>query len=40
MKNGKVVESGTAAEIFAAPKQDYTKTLLEAALNLKSRQAA
>ena len=36
MRNGKVVESGPAAEIFAKPKQDYTKQLLEAALNLKT----
>ena len=40
MKDGVVVESGPAAEIFANPKQDYTRTLLEAALNLKTRKAA
>jgi microcin C transport system ATP-binding protein len=40
MKNGKVVESGTAADIFESPKSDYTRTLLEAALNLKTRKAA
>ncbi len=37
MKNGKVVESGKASAIFKAPKEDYTKTLLEAALNLKTK---
>ena len=36
MKNGQVVESGPAAEIFANPQQPYTKALLEAALNLKA----
>jgi len=37
MKDGHVVESGAAAEIFDSPKHDYTKALLEAALNLKAR---
>jgi microcin C transport system ATP-binding protein len=36
MKDGKIVESGPAAEIFSNPQQTYTKTLLEAALNLKA----
>lgn len=40
MKNGKVVEKGPAENIFAEPKETYTKTLLEAALNLKARKAA
>jgi microcin C transport system ATP-binding protein len=35
MKNGKVIEEGPAAEIFANPKDDYTKALLSAALNLE-----
>jgi microcin C transport system ATP-binding protein len=39
MKNGKVVEAGPAAQIFANPQQAYTKTLLEAAMNLKARAA-
>jgi microcin C transport system ATP-binding protein len=39
MKNGKIVEAGPAAAIFANPQQPYTKTLLEAALNLKARAA-
>lgn len=40
MKDGKIVESGTVEEIFDAPKMDYTKTLIEAAMNLKARDAA
>lgn len=40
MQNGKVVESGKAEDIFNAPKESYTKTLLEAALNLKAKKAA
>ena len=40
MKNGKVVESGPAAGIFENPQSDYTKTLMDAALNLKTRKAA
>jgi microcin C transport system ATP-binding protein len=33
MKNGKVVEAGPAADIFANPQTDYTKTLLAAAFS-------
>jgi microcin C transport system ATP-binding protein len=40
MKDGKIIESGPAAKIFAAPEQAYTKVLLDAALNLKARKAA
>jgi microcin C transport system ATP-binding protein len=36
MRNGKVVERGTATEIFNAPKEDYTKALLAAALSHKA----
>ena len=32
MRDGKVVEQGPAAQIFTAPREDYTKTLLAAAL--------
>jgi microcin C transport system ATP-binding protein len=35
MKDGLVVEQGPAADIFAKPKEDYTKALLAAALNLE-----
>ena len=34
MRNGKVVEEGPADEIFANPKDDYTKALLAAAFDL------
>lgn len=36
MKDGRVVEHGSAADIFKNPQQEYTKMLLDAALNLKS----
>ena len=35
MKNGKVVEEGSAADIFERPQPAYTKALLSAALNLE-----
>jgi len=34
MRNGKAEEEGPAQEIFANPKEDYTRALLAAALNL------
>ncbi len=34
MRKGRVVEEGTAEDIFANPRQDYTRELLAAALNL------
>jgi microcin C transport system ATP-binding protein len=34
MKNGKIVEQGTAHDIFSSPQQPYTKTLLNAAFDL------
>ena len=34
LKNGKVVEEAPCEEIFTAPRNDYTKALLAAALNL------
>ena len=40
MKDGKVIEHGTAEDIFNTPKEDYTKTLLDAAMNLKTHKAA
>ncbi len=36
MKDGKVVESGPAAQIFDNPQENYTKALINAALNLKA----
>jgi len=34
MKDGKVVEAGPAADIFAAPKTDYTRALMAAAFDI------
>jgi microcin C transport system ATP-binding protein len=36
MRNGKVVESGPAKDIFAAPKNDYTRTLFAAAFSIEA----
>jgi len=36
MRFGKVVEQGASAEIFRAPKEDYTKALLAAAFNIEA----
>jgi microcin C transport system ATP-binding protein len=36
MRHGKVVESGPAAEIFAAPASDYTRALFAAAFNIEA----
>jgi microcin C transport system ATP-binding protein len=36
MRNGKVVEEGAAAELFANPKSDYTRALFAAAFNLET----
>jgi len=39
MKNGRVVEAGPAADIFENPQDPYTKQLLAAALDLKTKAA-
>lgn len=36
MRNGKVVEHGPAAEVFAAPQSDYTKALMAAAFAVEA----
>ena len=36
MQNGKVVEQGPAAEIFARPKTEYTRALFAAAFDLET----
>jgi microcin C transport system ATP-binding protein len=36
LRNGKVVEEGAAADLFKAPKTDYTRALLAAAFNLEA----
>jgi microcin C transport system ATP-binding protein len=39
MRQGKVIEAGTAADLFKNPKNDYTRALLAAAFNLESAPA-
>ena len=39
MKDGKVVEAGTAEQIFSAPREDYTKRLMAAAFEIKAKAA-
>ncbi len=36
MKDGKVIEFGNAENIFNNPKEEYTKSLIDAAMNLKA----
>jgi microcin C transport system ATP-binding protein len=36
LRYGKVVEQGTARDVFAKPKTDYTKALLAAAFELEA----
>ncbi len=36
LRNGKVVEEGAAADLFKAPKSDYTRALLAAAFDLET----
>ncbi len=40
MRHGKVVESGSAAEVFANPQSDYTKALFAAAFNIEAASEA
>lgn len=36
MRQGKIVERGAAADVFAHPKSDYTRALFAAAFNLET----
>jgi microcin C transport system ATP-binding protein len=36
MKDGKIVESGTAEQIFTAPRTDYTRALMAAAFEIET----
>jgi len=36
LKDGKVVEQGTARQIFDSPQQDYTRALMAAAFDLET----
>ncbi|MCK5874358.1 MAG: ABC transporter ATP-binding protein [Alcanivoracaceae bacterium] len=38
MRHGRVVESGTTEQVFSAPAQEYTRTLLDAAFDERLRQ--
>jgi microcin C transport system ATP-binding protein len=40
MRDGKVVEAGTADEIFDAPRDDYTRALMAAAFSMKVENVA
>ena len=40
MREGKVVEAGTAEQIFTAPRDDYTKALMAAAFALEAKHVA
>ena len=40
MRNGKVVEEGASETIFMSPREDYTRALIAAALNLEVRHSA
>ena len=40
MKDGKVVEQGSAQAIFDAPKQAYTRALIAAAFELRTAEEA
>jgi microcin C transport system ATP-binding protein len=37
MRLGKVVEQGSAKQIFESPKTDYTKALMAAAFDIKAK---
>jgi microcin C transport system ATP-binding protein len=37
MRDGKIVEQGTAAEIFANPREKYTQELFAAAFDLDAQ---
>jgi len=39
MRNGRVVEAGPSAEVFAHPKTDYTKALIAAAFDIATAPA-
>jgi microcin C transport system ATP-binding protein len=39
LRHGKLVEEGAAADLFKAPKSDYTRALLAAAFNLETAPA-
>ena len=36
LRHGRVVEEGTAAEVFATPREEYTRALMAAAFALEA----
>jgi microcin C transport system ATP-binding protein len=40
MKDGRIVEAGSTRQLFTSPRQEYTRTLLRAALIAEAGQAA
>jgi microcin C transport system ATP-binding protein len=36
MRDGKIVEQGPAAELFARPRSDYTRALFKAAFEIET----
>jgi len=40
MKDGKIIEHGSAADIFKDPQEPYTQALFDAAMNLKAKKSA
>ena len=36
LRNGRMVEQGPAADVFAAPRSDYTKALIAAAFDIEA----
>jgi microcin C transport system ATP-binding protein len=40
MKNGKIVETGPASDLFNNPQHPYTRSLFAAAFNLSTRKEA
>ena len=40
MNSGRIVESGTTAQIYEQPRHEYTRTLVSSSMSLRSELAA